>query len=89
MAMGEAESVTSRLRRAVTLALAGDWQAAHVIAQEHEDVPSACWLHAVVHRMEGDLDNAQYWCRRSRHELRDGVGTQEELKQILAALDEG
>jgi len=58
-----------RLLEAVRQALAGDWQAAHGIVQEHEGDPTAAWIHAVVHRMEGDPDNARYWygrCGRSR-----------------------
>ena len=43
------------LREAVALALGGDWQAAHEIAQKHEEDEAACWLHGIVHRMEGDL----------------------------------
>jgi hypothetical protein len=60
-----------RLLKAVDHALAGDWQAAHVIAQEHEGERLADWMHAVAHRMEGDLGNAAYWyglCGRSRAE---------------------
>jgi hypothetical protein len=87
--MPEGESVTGRLRRAVEIALAGDWQSAHEIAQEHEDDRNGQWLHAIVHRMEGDLDNARYWYGRCGRTLPDGVGTQEELKQIEAALAEG
>jgi hypothetical protein len=87
--VAEAESVRERLRRAVTIALGGDWQGAHEIAQEHEDDPDAQWLHAIVHRMEGDLDNARYWYGRCGRKLPDGVPTQEELRQIQAALDEG
>jgi hypothetical protein len=41
----------------------GEWQAAHAIVQR-DDSPVGCWLHAIVHVMEGDLDNARYWYRR-------------------------
>ena len=74
------------LRRAVALALGGDWQAAHLIAQKYEDDDVASWIHAVVHRMEGDLANARYWYRRVRRELREGVGTDQELREIEALL---
>jgi hypothetical protein len=72
----------AELRRAVAQALAGDWQAAHLIAQKYEDDDAASWIHAVVHRMEGDLANARYWYRRVGRELRDDVGTAEELREI-------
>ena len=79
-------SIANELRRAVAIALAGDWQGAHEIAQQYEDDPTACWLHAVVHRIEGDSSNARYWYGRCRRELREQVSTQDELKEIAAAL---
>ena len=74
------------LRRAVALALGGDWQAAHLIAQKYEDDDVASWIHAVVHRMEGDLANAGYWYRRVGRELREDVETAQELREIEALL---
>ena len=74
------------LRKAVALALAGDWQAAHLIAQKYEDDDVASWIHAVVHRMEGDLTNAGYWYRRVRRPLREDVSTADELREIEALL---
>ena len=75
------------LRRAVGLALGGDWQAAHLIAQKYEDDDVASWIHAVVHRMEGDLANAGYWYRRVRRPMREDVSTDDELREIERALD--
>ena len=42
----------------------GDWDTAHAIAQ---DVPGevGAWVHAYLHRKEGDLANAGYWYRRA------------------------
>ena len=42
----------------------GDWHTAHNIAQ---DVPGAdgAWVHAYLHRVEGDTWNANYWYRRA------------------------
>ena len=74
------------LRRAVALALGGDWQAAHLIAQKYEDDDVASWIHAVVHRMEGDLANAGYWYRRVGRKLREQVGTAQELREIEVLL---
>ncbi len=42
----------------------GDWEAAHAAAQEGEDAASA-WVHAYLHRKEGDLPNAGYWYGRA------------------------
>ena len=42
----------------------GDWEAAHAAAQAGEDADSA-WVHAYLHRKEGDLTNAGYWYSRA------------------------
>jgi len=76
----------AELRQAVEIALTGDWQAAHLIAQKYEDDDAAGWIHAVVHRMEGDLANANYWYRRVGRELRKDVGTAQELREIEVLL---
>jgi hypothetical protein len=41
-----------------------EWDAAHQVAQELDDGTGA-WIHAYLHRKEGDLDNAAYWYRRA------------------------
>lgn len=43
----------------------GDWDSAHKIAQKDEQDPISCWLHALVHRQEGDAENSEYWYRRT------------------------
>jgi hypothetical protein len=80
------ETLESRLLEAVELALAGDWPAAHAIVQAHDEDALAAWIHAVVHRMEGDLANARYWYRRCGRRLREEVGTDAELREIRAEL---
>ena len=42
----------------------GDWDAAHRIAQDI-DTPTGAWIHAYLHRKEGDAGNARYWYRRA------------------------
>lgn len=42
----------------------GNWNAAHAIAQQIED-KTGSWIHAYLHRKEGDLGNAAYWYRRA------------------------
>jgi hypothetical protein len=76
----------ARLLEAVGLALDGDWQAAHRIVQDHDADEVAAWIHAVVHRMEGDVGNARYWYRRCGRELRESVSTGAELREIEAKL---
>ena len=43
----------------------GDWDKAHGCAQEQDDEAGA-WVHAYLHRKEGDSDNAGYWYRRAK-----------------------
>ncbi len=43
----------------------GDWDAAHEVAQNIDDATGA-WIHAYLHRKEGDLGNAGYWYRRAQ-----------------------
>lgn len=43
----------------------GDWDKAHACAQANEGNPSCDWLHAYLHRKEGDASNAGYWYRRA------------------------
>ena len=42
----------------------GHWDKAHEAAQRDEG-PDGSWVHAYLHRKEGDLSNAQYWYRRA------------------------
>ena len=54
----------------------GDWQKAHEIIQDLE-TRDAAWIHAYLHRKEGDLSNAQYWYRRAGQTLPQGSLEQE------------
>ena len=42
----------------------GDWTSAHQVAQDIES-PAGSWIHAYLHRKEGDSSNAAYWYRRA------------------------
>ncbi len=42
----------------------GDWNKAHACAQAQDDKVGA-WVHAYLHRKEGDQSNAGYWYRRA------------------------
>ena len=46
----------------------GDWERAHELAQSADDADGA-WVHAHLHRVEGDLANAAYWYRRAGREV--------------------
>ena len=49
----------------------GDWDRAHRLAQAQKDADGA-WVHAYLHRKEGDLGNASYWYSRSRQPVFEG-----------------
>jgi len=54
----------AELMAAVTAALDGDWDASHKIAQNYSN-NTANWLHAVLHKIEGDEWNSKYWYART------------------------
>ena len=68
MTVSEFEAAGSAEFQGALLALwwdgKGDWEKAHEIAQK---VPGAdgAWVHAYLHRKEGDPGNAAYWYRRA------------------------
>jgi hypothetical protein len=62
----------------------GDWDKAHGIVMKQES-RDAAWVHAYLHRVEGDLDNAGYWYRRAHRPVAAGP-LPEEWDAIAAAL---
>ncbi len=52
------------LKNALELDRSGDWDGAHRIVQRIESTDSY-WIHAYLHRKEGDLANSQYWYHRA------------------------
>ncbi len=62
----------------------GEHDKAHAVVQD-DDGRDAAWVHAHIHRAEGDEDNARYWYDRAgRAHSRAGVG--EEWAEIAGAL---
>lgn len=64
----------------------GDWEQAHNIAQEVASRDGS-WVHAYLHRKEGDLGNAGYWYRRANRPVFSG-SLEEEWEHIVAELIE-
>jgi hypothetical protein len=50
----------------------GNWRRAHEHAQEDESDPVTAWVHAYLHRKEGDPSNAGYWYRRAGKHVATG-----------------
>jgi hypothetical protein len=78
------EGLTPKLT-ALWYAQKGDWERAHTVAQDMTDADGS-WIHANLHREEGDLGNAQYWYRRSGRTMRGATVEEERLAMIEALL---
>ena len=63
----------------------GDWQSAHTIAQEDES-KTGCWIHGIVHVLEGDLGNARYWYRRAGRKFPETFSIELELAELRSQL---
>lgn len=61
----------------------GDWEKAHELIQDLPD-KNAAWIHAYLHRKEGDVWNADYWYRNAGRQ-RPALSLQEEWEQLTAA----
>jgi hypothetical protein len=62
----------------------GNWDQAHRIVQD-ESTAEAAWVHAYLHRVEGDLGNASYWYRQAGQPVaKDALDA--EWERIVAAL---
>ena len=62
----------------------GDWTRAHEIAQNIE-TPVGAWIHAYLHRKEGDLGNAAYWYRRASKPVATGT-LEDEWEEMVREL---
>ena len=81
---GMTENRAEASLQALANAAAGDWDGAHALVQD-DPSPEAAWVHAHLHRVEGDLANARYWYRRAgRPEASGDLG--EERRAIELAL---
>src|SRR5690554_3804520 len=63
----------------------GEWDAAHKLCQAREGEPSCDWVHAYLHRKEGDLSNAGYWYRRANKPV-STQSLEQEWESIVQAL---
>ena len=66
----------------------GDWDKAHRLVQD-EAGADAAWVHAYLHRREGDLGNAGYWYRQARKPAASGDLDAEWTAMVAALLARG
>jgi hypothetical protein len=62
----------------------GEWDRAHGLVQDLES-DAAAWVHAYLHRNEGDLSNAGYWYRRVQKTIPD-VSLEAEWESLVTTL---
>jgi len=74
------------IARTLWFAKAGRWDDAHDLCQDLPD-PAGAWIHAWLHREEGDLSNAAYWYARARRPVpAKHLSLADEWDQIARAL---
>ena len=66
----------------------GEWDKAHRLVQD-ETGAEAAWVHAYLHRVEGDLGNAGYWYRQARKPVANGELDAEWTAMVAALLRGG
>jgi hypothetical protein len=62
----------------------GDWEKAHTLIQDIPD-KTAAWIHAYLHRKEGDIWNADYWYTKASKK-RPPLTLEEEWEEIVSSL---
>ncbi len=67
--------------KALWLASTGQWEQAHALTRTLGAEEGGAWLHACLHRIEGDTNNANYWYHRAEMEYYSG-DTSAELEEI-------
>jgi hypothetical protein len=82
-----AENSHPDLQSALEFLTAGDWDGAHRVVQDDASADAA-WVHAHLHRVEGDLANARYWYARAGRVEATG-SLDEERAEIQRALRGG
>lgn len=65
----------------------GEWDKAHRLVQDDPSADAA-WVHAHLHRIEGDLGNASYWYDRAGRRSSDAA-IEEERAEMAASLLRG
>jgi len=77
---------TDEHRRALAHLRRREWQKAHEIVMDLED-KVAFHMHGLVHRLEGDMENARYWYAKAGVPLSRSLRLASELKKIESELE--
>jgi hypothetical protein len=77
----------AELQQAIDLALGDNWADAHRIVQNYDD-EFACWIHAVLHKIEGDEGNSRYWYGQAHREFDSMLSPRNELHEIRTRLSD-
>ena len=72
------EAIKNELLKAIRLAHENRWDAAHRVVQEYNN-PTACWIHALLHKIEVDESNSRYWYARCSQNYESFSNTNDEL----------
>ena len=64
----------------------GNWDTAHQQIQPYSDT-IACLIHGYLHRLEGDLGNAEYWYKRADSSMPTNT-LEQEWQRLYALLDD-
>lgn len=62
----------------------GDWEKSHELAQD-VNTPDGSWVHAYLHRKEGDRFNAQYWYNRANRKMPE-YSMEKEWEEIVKTM---
>ena len=74
----------SGIHLAIWYAMKDNWDMAHNIVQDI-NTETASWIHAYLHRVEGDIDNAHYWYNRANKEPAS-ESLESELNDIITSV---
>jgi hypothetical protein len=66
------------LKQAISFAINDSWEASHNIVQDIDSL-EAYWIHAVLHKIEGDESNSRYWYERAHQSYDAYSNPKEEL----------
>lgn len=73
--------------RALWYAAHEQWDTAHQLVQD--DPSSDCaWVHAYLHRVEGDIGNARYWYQQAGKKPATDISLDQELQQLISAFSQ-